>query len=122
MPTITVNRDALFKALGRTFTDEEFDNLCFEFGIELDEVTSEKDMFEAEQKKSGDHLSKDVLYKIEVAANRYDLLCLEGLALALSCFLKTRKMPVFKTLNVLPEEERQLIVDPSVGRGQYLKL
>lgn len=51
MPTITVNRDALFKALGRTFTDEEFDNLCFEFGIELDEVTSEKDMFEAEQKK-----------------------------------------------------------------------
>ena len=24
MPTITVNRDALFKALGRTFTDEEF--------------------------------------------------------------------------------------------------
>ena len=116
MPTITVNRDALFKALGRTFTDEEFDNLCFEFGIELDEVTSEKDMFEAEQKKSGEHLSKDVLYKIEVAANRYDLLCLEGLALALSCFLKTRKMPVFKTLNVLPEEERQLIVDPSVGR------
>ena len=116
MPTITVNRDALFKALGRTFTDEEFDNLCFEFGIELDEVTSEKDMFEAEQKKSGEHLSKDVLYKIEVAANRYDLLCLEGLALALSVFLKTKKMPVFKAINVLPEEERQLIVDPSVGR------
>ena len=42
MPTVTVNREALFKALGRTFTDEEFDNLCFEFGIELDEVTSEK--------------------------------------------------------------------------------
>ena len=71
MPTITVNRDALFKALGRTFTDEEFDDLCFEFGIELDEVTSEKEMFEAEQKKSGEHLSKDVLYKIEVAANRF---------------------------------------------------
>ena len=116
MPTVTVNRDALFKALGRTFTDEEFDELCFEFGIELDEVTSEKEMFEAEQKKSGEHLSKDVLYKIEVAANRYDLLCLEGLALALGVFLKTKEMPVFKALNVLPEEERQLIVDPSVGR------
>ena len=50
MPTVTVSRDALFKALGRTFTDEEFDDLCFEFGIELDEVTSEKEMFEAEQK------------------------------------------------------------------------
>ena len=116
MPTVTVNREALFKALGRTFTDEEFDNLCFEFGIELDEVTSEKEIFEAEQKKSGEHLSKEVLYKIEVAANRYDLLCLEGLALALSVFLKTKKMPVFKAVNVLPEEERQLIVDPSVGR------
>ena len=76
MPTVTVSRDALFKALGRTFTDEEFYDLCFEFGIELDEVTSEKEMFEAEQKKSGEHLSKDVLYKIEVAANRYDLLCI----------------------------------------------
>ena len=116
MPTVTVSRDALFKALGRTFTDEEFDDLCFEFGIELDEVTSEKEMFEAEQKKSGEHLSKEVLYKIEVAANRYDLLCLEGLALALGVFIKTKEMPVFKPLNVLPENERQLIVDPSVGR------
>ena len=116
MPTVTVNRDALFKALGRTFTDEEFDNLCFEFGIELDEVTTEEKMFEAEQKKSGAHLSKEVLYKIEVAANRYDLLCLEGLALALSVFLEQKKMPEFKVLNVLPAEERQLIVDPSVGK------
>ena len=115
MPTVVVNRDALFKAIGQTFTDEEFDNLCFEFGIELDEVTSEKEMFQNEQKKEGEHLSSEVLYKIEVAANRYDLLCLEGLALALRIFLQKQKMPEIKPLNVLPEEERQLIVYDSVN-------
>ena len=115
MPTVIVNREALFKAIGQTFTDEEFDNLCFEFGIELDEVTSEKEMFENEQNKEGEHLSTDVLYKIEVGANRYDLLCLEGLALALRCFLQKQKMPDIKPLNVLPEEERQLIVYDSVN-------
>ena len=115
MPTVIVNRDALFKAIGKTFTDEEFDNLCFEFGIELDDVTSEKDMFKNEQQKEGENLSSEVLYKIEVAANRYDLLCLEGLALALRIFLEKQKMPEIKPLNVLPEEERQLIVYNSVN-------
>ena len=114
MPTVTVNRAALFKAIGKEFTDEEFEDLCFEFGIELDEVTSEQQLFENEQQKSGAHLSNEVLYKIEVAANRYDLLCLEGLALALKVFLNKEPMPVFKPLNVLPENERQLIVEPSV--------
>ena len=114
MPTVTVNRAALFKAIGKEFTDEEFDNLCFEFGIELDEVTSEQQMFENEQQKSGTHLSNEVLYKIEVAANRYDLLCLEGLALALKVFLEKEPMPIFKPLNVMSETERQLIVEPSV--------
>lgn len=41
MPTLGVNRDDLFEALGRVYTEKEFDELCFEFGIELDEVTSE---------------------------------------------------------------------------------
>ena len=111
MPTVTVNRAELFKAIGQEFTDEEFDDLCFEFGIELDEVTTEQQMFENEQKKSGEHLSKEILYKIEVAANRYDLLCLEGLALALGVFLGKKTMPVYKPLNVLPESDRQLIVE-----------
>jgi len=114
MPTIIVNRDALFKAIGQSFSDEEFDNLCFEFGIELDEVTSEKDIVYNEQKIEKENLSTDILYKIEVAANRYDLLCLEGLALALKIFLGKQKMPDIKPFNVLPENERQLIVYDSV--------
>ena len=115
MPTIVVNRNALFKAIGQTFTDEEFDNLCFEFGIELDDVTSEQEMKKNEQNKEDINLSTEVLYKIEVAANRYDLLCLEGLALALRIFLEKQKMPDIKPINVLPENERQLIVYDSVN-------
>ena len=115
MPTIVVNRNALFKAIGRTFTDEEFDNLCFEFGIELDDVTSEQEMKKNEQNKEDINLSTEVLYKIEVAANRYDLLCLEGLALALRIFLEKQKMPDIKPINVLPENGRQLIVYDSVN-------
>ena len=115
MPTIVVNRNTLFKAIGRTFTDEEFDNLCFEFGIELDDVTSEQEMKKNEQNKEDINLSTEVLYKIEVAANRYDLLCLEGLALALRIFLEKQKMPDIKPINVLPENERQLIVYNSVN-------
>lgn len=68
MPTINIQRDVLFQILGRTYSklhsspgvfeiylrsicdfffvdfsaDEEFDELCFEFGIELDEVVGTK--------------------------------------------------------------------------------
>ena len=117
MPTVLVKRDELFKQIGQTFTDEEFDDLCFEFGIELDDVTSEKQMAEGEKKNSATNtkdLSTEVLYRIEVAANRYDLLCVEGLALALKIFLKKMTFPIIKPLNKMPEEERQLIVEPSV--------
>uniref|UniRef100_A0A672I0B5 Phenylalanine--tRNA ligase beta subunit n=1 Tax=Salarias fasciatus TaxID=181472 RepID=A0A672I0B5_SALFA len=87
MPTVGVKRDLLFKALGRTYTDEEFDELCFEFGLELDEITSEKEIISREQ---GDNkavgASDIILYKIDVPANRYDLLCLEGLVRGLQVF------------------------------------
>uniref|UniRef100_M4A1H5 Phenylalanine--tRNA ligase beta subunit n=1 Tax=Xiphophorus maculatus TaxID=8083 RepID=M4A1H5_XIPMA len=80
MPTVGVKRDFLFKALGRTYTDEEFDELCFEFGLELDEITSEREIISKEQGDSKASDASDViLYKIDVPANRYDLLCLEGL-------------------------------------------
>jgi phenylalanyl-tRNA synthetase beta chain len=37
MPTISVDKQDLFDFLKQTYTTEEFDQLCFEFGIELDE-------------------------------------------------------------------------------------
>ncbi|MCQ2820093.1 MAG: phenylalanine--tRNA ligase subunit beta [archaeon] len=82
----------------------------------MDGVTSEKEMFENEQKKSKEGLSTEVLYKIEVAANRYDLLCIEGLALALKSFLQKAKFPKFSICNSNPDHIEQLIVEESVAK------
>jgi len=41
MPTITIVRDHLFESIGRIYTDHEFDELCFEFGVEVDDVATE---------------------------------------------------------------------------------
>ena len=61
MPTIGIKRDLLFEALGQTYTEAEFDELCFEFGLELDEVVTE----------IYDSGKEEVVYKIEIGANRY---------------------------------------------------
>lgn len=45
MPTISVNRDRFYEQLGAKFTDKEFDELCFQFGIELDEVVRPSVLF-----------------------------------------------------------------------------
>ena len=41
MPNITLIREHLFEAIGKKFTDEEFDELCFEFGVEVDDVETQ---------------------------------------------------------------------------------
>jgi phenylalanyl-tRNA synthetase beta chain len=91
--------------------DDEFLDLCFDFGIELDDVTNEKEMVKNEQGKAKEGLSEETLYKIEIPANRYDLLCLEGLAMSLKTFLGITPFPEFKIVNKAKE---QFFVDPSV--------
>ena len=77
MPTIGIEDKLLFRALGRQYTEKEFDQLCFDYGLELDEVVTEKVEGTTQEK---------IVYKIDIPANRYDLLCLEGLARALLIF------------------------------------
>ncbi|XP_045496248.1 phenylalanine--tRNA ligase beta subunit [Colias croceus] len=97
MPTISVKRDSLFAALGRSYTDDEFQELCFEFGLELDEVTTEKQMLMKEQgDQAGAGVSEDVLYRIDIPANRYDLLCLEGLVNGLLVFQGKKAPPQYQ--------------------------
>jgi phenylalanyl-tRNA synthetase beta chain len=101
MPIVNCPRDALFKALGRTYTEEEFDKLCFRFGIELDEVTSEKQMVRKEKGANAldqEDVADEEIYKIDIPANRYDLLCIEGIARALNVYLENEPLPVFKEL------------------------
>jgi phenylalanyl-tRNA synthetase beta chain len=102
MPTIKVVKLDLFEQIGRTYTDEGFDELCFQFGIELDEVTSEAVM---QRKEKGDReasvnesKAEEIIYKIDVPANRYDLLCVEGIARALKIFIGGMEPPQFVAL------------------------
>ena len=88
MPKVTVGRDEFFRELEIQMTDDEFRDLCFEFGLELDDVSVEKDGNGVDQVK----------YKVEVAANRYDLLCFEGLSQALRVFLGKQPMPEYRLL------------------------
>ena len=49
--------------------EKEFGDLCFDFGIELDDITSEYEEIKAEKGKNAPELataSKAVLYKIEL--------------------------------------------------------
>ena len=83
MPKVTVAKCELYKELAIDMTEDEFRDLCFEFGLELDDVAVEKTA-------SG---KEEVFFKIEVAANRYDLLCMEGLTQALRVFMGKQRMP-----------------------------
>lgn len=72
MPTINIKRDLLFKELGKSYTDDEFQALCFEFGLELDEVTTEKQMLTKEQGAvaATENASEEIIYRIDIPANR----------------------------------------------------
>ncbi|KAF5864192.1 phenylalanine--tRNA ligase subunit beta [Aspergillus alliaceus] len=104
MPTISVDKAALFKELGREYTTEEFDELCFEFGIELDEDTtdSERPIVNGQQEPPQ--------LKIEIPANRYDLLCFEGIALMLNIFLGRKPLPNYKLVEPTGGELQKIIV------------
>ena len=119
MPTVNLNRDELFARLGKTYTEDEFDELCFEFGIELDEVTSESAMKSKFLGKDGDKTSAnadesdDVIYKIDIPANRYDLLCLEGISRALNVFRGTTPTPTFRAREPSSGTRERMTVKPS---------
>ena len=105
------------RRLGKEYTEEEFDELCFEFGIELDEVTSEKqikDKFLGEAgagaSGAGDDAEDDTIYKIDIPANRYDLLCMEGISRALNVFRGVEPSPVFRMIEPANGAPRQKMI------------
>ena len=65
------------------------DDLCLQ--------TSEKEMLRKEHggQESND-ASDEVLYKIDIPANRYDMLCLEGIARALNIFNGRFPVPQYR--------------------------
>lgn len=107
MPTIPVDKADLYELLGKEYTTEEFDELCFDFGIELDEDTTNECV--------GDERPQ---LKIEIPANRYDMLCIEGIAQALNEFLGRSDAPNF-TLNPATPEISMTIKESTVGIRPY---
>ncbi|KAI0841446.1 phenylalanyl-tRNA synthetase beta chain [Hypoxylon sp. FL0890] len=90
MPTISVDKYDLYEALGQKYTTPEFEELCFEFGIELDEDT------ENEERPIVNGVQEPPQLKIEIPANRYDMLCFEGIALMLNIFRGKQPTPNFR--------------------------
>ncbi|GLB33939.1 putative B3/4 domain containing protein [Lyophyllum shimeji] len=114
MPTVAVDKSDLWERLGREYSTEEFDKLCFDYGLELDEDTTAE---VEEAIKAGLPAERPQL-KIEVPANRYDLLCIEGIARALRIFLQQGEVPHYK-LVYPPGGESELLTiacDPEVKR------
>ncbi|CAC5404572.1 unnamed protein product [Mytilus coruscus] len=102
MPTISVNKEELFRNLGRKYTFEEFDELGFEFGLEAEEP-------EEEEILQNPDLAN--VWKIEIPANRYDLLCIEGISRALLVFLEQKQCPRYTT--VKPQKLQQMKILPA---------
>ncbi|KAK1445164.1 phenylalanine--tRNA ligase subunit beta [Babesia gibsoni] len=100
MPTVTVPKEEFLSRLGGSLTLDELDELCFSFGIEYEECSTEENGVET--------------IKVEVAANRYDLLCLEGLVMALMAYRWNRRPEPITYANAVPRETAYVEVIPEV--------
>ena len=100
MPIISVAKEIVNRELGEKYSSEEpFSDLLFDYGLELDEVETDS--------KTG-----KVSYRVELPANRYDLLCAEGLMRSLLVFLgKIPQVPQFTLVE--PEKRITLTVERS---------
>ena len=88
MPTVTTDVETLFELIGQEFTDDKFEDLCFEFGIELEDVTSTCQLY-------GPCDQDRKLYRIDIPANRIDMLCVEGIARAIKTYLTNTAPPKY---------------------------
>ncbi|GFE53545.1 beta-tubulin cofactor [Babesia ovis] len=90
MPTVSVPKDELLRRLGGNLTLEQLDEMCFCFGLEYEECLIDEKGVE--------------VVKIEIPANRYDLLCLEGLVTALLAYNSGVRQPDIRYANPTPRE------------------
>ncbi|VDO00588.1 unnamed protein product [Rodentolepis nana] len=95
MPIVSIPEKVLFQRL----VESGFEDLCFAYGLELDEITSEQELAAREHGTTivPNEISEKI-YKVEVPANRYDLLCAEGLTRALLIFQNMFKSPIYKAI------------------------
>jgi len=99
MPVIEVNKKAFLKALNKSesMSNREIEDMCGEFGIEVDKFNDE-----------------DGTMKLEIAANRYDLCGFEGIVRAFRVFFGLSESPVYRVAP--PRPEFRVTVEPDVAR------
>jgi phenylalanyl-tRNA synthetase beta chain len=102
MPNVTCIKEELMKLIGKDYTDEEFNDICMAYGMELDEIVEEPERHSSTPVKT---------YKIDVAANRADLLCVEGIARAMKVFIENGKPEKF----IVTPSKYIIEVDNKVG-------
>ncbi|KAI8464212.1 MAG: hypothetical protein J3K34DRAFT_441251 [Monoraphidium minutum] len=80
--------------------------------------TSEKEQLRKEHGKDAASIqgaSEEVIYKIDIPANRYDMLCLEGIARALNVFKGRVPAPHYRLADMTGKPMQQLIVKPETA-------
>jgi phenylalanyl-tRNA synthetase beta chain len=115
---VSVFQESLQAALAPfEVTEESFDALCFEFGLELDDVTSDYEIAKKERgSAAAEGLSQRIIYKVDVPANRYDLLCIEGLVRALQIFKGTIEAPKLVLDPPKPKPQMQMTVHAATAK------
>lgn len=83
-------------------------------------MTSEKEMLRKEMQTSNnskeiENASEEVIYKIDIPANRYDMLCLEGIARALNVFRDKIQAPVYKLADNTGKKMHRMVVKPETA-------
>jgi phenylalanyl-tRNA synthetase beta chain len=117
MPTIEVKAERLYKKLGFSLEKEELELFLFEYGLELDDIVSDREKKFRETNEVDLTLSDEKILKIEVPANRYDLLCEEGIARALSIFKGKQEVPDYRLVDT---DFKIYVEDSVVGVRDYV--
>ena len=111
MPIVTLDKADLYDSLGKQYTKDEFDQLCFEFGIELEEDSDDEPPI-----LTADGTPERATIKIDIPANRYDLLCLEGITRALNIFLSRATVPNYRLVDPPNGEKHVLTILPETAQ------
>jgi phenylalanyl-tRNA synthetase beta chain len=81
-------------------------------------VTTEKAIVRKEKHldhEEDEDEDEEIIYKIDVPANRYDLLCLEGIARALRIFGQKQSVPTFSCKSSLTHSYQRMVVKPETA-------
>ena len=98
-PSVSINT----RLINYLVANEEFEDLCFAFGLEIEIGTGAQLNLQRINREGGsENLSQKTVFKLEVAANRYDLLCLEGFSQAIKSYLGISPIPRLQIKNQIP--------------------